>query len=229
MAHHVLPGDPPVTVALRRSARARRYTLRVSHVTGEAVLTLPARAREADGLAFVAERADWLRAQLAARPEEIRPAPGGTIPFLGKDVLLRPAAVRRVSRDGAALVVPEEPRLLAPRLAAFLKEEARARLLDASERHAATLGARFGRITLRDPRGRWGSCSSRGDLMYSWRLVLAPPPVLDYVAAHEVAHLREMNHAPAFWALVARLCPGEAAQRRWLKEHGSALHRLRLD
>ncbi|MGZ9809294.1 M48 family metallopeptidase [Pseudoroseicyclus sp. H15] len=228
MSHHVLPGDPPVKVALKRSARARRYTLRVSRTTGEAVLTLPTRAREADGLAFVAERESWLRRQLADCAPELRPVPGGAIPFKGREVQLQPTKVRRVTEAEGALLVPQDPALLAPLLAAFLKEEARAALVEASERYAAALGVRFGRVTLRDTRSRWGSCTAKGDLMYSWRLILAPPAVLDYVAAHEVAHLREMNHSPAFWSLVAQICPGEAAQRDWLKRHGADLHRLRL-
>jgi predicted metal-dependent hydrolase len=91
------------------------------------------------------------------------------------------------------------------------------------------LGRRFSRLSLRDTRSRWGSCSSRGGLSYSWRLILAPPDVLDYVAAHEVAHLAEMNHSPAFWALVARLCPGYQAPRGWLRREGAGLHRYRFD
>ncbi|WP_373356047.1 M48 family metallopeptidase [Pseudoroseicyclus sp. CXY001] len=228
-AHTLLPGDPPLSVALKRSARARRYTLRVSRVTGEAVLTLPLRAREAEGLAFLREREAWLRAQLAGLSPELRPVAGGTIPFLGEEVVLEPAPVRHVRARPGALEVPEAEGLLAPALKVFLKEEARARLHAASDAHAAALGRRYGKITLRDPKGRWGSCTSEGNLMFSWRLVLAPPSVLDYVAAHEVAHLAEMNHSPAFWALVREMFPGDAAARRWLKRHGHELHRLRLD
>jgi predicted metal-dependent hydrolase len=86
------------------------------------------------------------------------------------------------------------------------------------------IGRPYSRITLRDTRSRWGSCTADGALMYSWRLAMAPPAVLDYVAAHEVAHLAQMNHSPAFWAVVARLVPGHAAPRRWLKLHGQTLH-----
>ncbi len=112
---------------------------------------------------------------------------------------------------------------LGVRAAAFLREAARQRCLAATEVHAARLGQPFGRITLRDTRGRWGSCTAAGDLMFSWRLILAPDAVLDYVAAHEVAHLAEMNHSPRFWAAVARLCPDYAAQRDWLRQHGASL------
>lgn len=111
----------------------------------------------------------------------------------------------------------------------FLKTQARARLVAASDMYAARLGQPYRRITLRDTRSRWGSCSSQGALMYSWRLILAPPRVLHYVAAHEVAHLSEMNHSPAFWAVVAQLFGPCDAERRWLRQEGAALHRIRFD
>src|SRR5690606_4279045 len=111
---------------------------------------------------------------------------------------------------------------------AFLKTVARDRLATASDRYAVALGRPYGRLTLRDTRSRWGSCSAAGDLMYSWRLVMAPAEVLDYVAAHEVAHLAEMNHSPAFWDVVARLCPDYRRHRTWLRANGGALHRVRF-
>jgi predicted metal-dependent hydrolase len=113
-------------------------------------------------------------------------------------------------------------------VAAFLRALARDRLAAASDRHAARLGRGFGRLTLRDTRSRWGSCSSAGDLMFSWRLVMAPPEVLDYVAAHEVAHLAHMHHGPAFWAEVRRLYGDHRAARGWLRREGAALHRFRF-
>jgi predicted metal-dependent hydrolase len=113
-------------------------------------------------------------------------------------------------------------------VAGVLKALARDRLTEASDRHAAALGRRYTRLTLRDTRSRWGSCSSAGALMYSWRLILAPPEVLDYVAAHEVAHLAQMNHSPAFWAEVARLCPSYPTHRTWLRRSGDTLHRYRF-
>ncbi|WP_415011944.1 M48 family metallopeptidase [Amaricoccus sp.] len=115
---------------------------------------------------------------------------------------------------------------IGPLVAGWLREEARRDVVDASRRHAAQLGVKAGRVTLRDPRSRWGSCSHAADLMYSWRLVMAPPVVLDYVAAHEVAHIVELNHSPAFWSVVSRLMPGYAAPREWLRVNGSSLHRI---
>ncbi|MEL6280973.1 MAG: M48 family metallopeptidase, partial [Pseudomonadota bacterium] len=114
------------------------------------------------------------------------------------------------------------------RVAAWLKEEARAWLLARAGVHAAQLGARFERIAIRDTTSRWGSCSASGALSFSWRLILAPDAVSDYVAAHEVAHLREMNHSARFWALVERLRPDWRAQRDWLRAHGADLHRYQV-
>jgi hypothetical protein len=117
---------------------------------------------------------------------------------------------------------------IGPRLQSWLRTLARDRLVEASDHYAEQLGKEYMRITLRDTRSRWGSCSSAKALMFSWRLILAPPEVLRYVAAHEVAHLAEMNHSPAFWTNVERIYGAYAAPRRWLRQNGSELHRYRF-
>ncbi|MDR5651725.1 M48 family metallopeptidase [Ruixingdingia sedimenti] len=220
-----LPGLPEVEITLRRSARARRISLRVSSLDGRVTLTLPARARESEGMAFLRDRADWIRAALARVPPPRAPGPGGILPIEGRGVPVLAGPARgpvRVTPEG--LVVPGDPALAGPRIAAFLKALARGRLASACDRHAAALGRPYSRLVLRDTRSRWGSCTTAGVLMFNWRLVMAPPEVLDYVAAHEVAHLAEMNHSPAFWAVVARLMPQHAAPRAWLRAEGNALH-----
>lgn len=228
MGHHVLAGNPPIEVSLRRSARARRLSLRVSRLDGRVTLTLPRGVAEREGVRFLISREDWLRDHLGRMGTETRPGIGGTVPFLGRALPIVAGPVRRpVMRDGALLVGPDAG-VAGARVLAFLKAQARDRLAEASDRHAAALGRPYRRITLRDTRSRWGSCTAAGDLMYSWRLVMAPPEVLDYVAAHEVAHLAEMNHSPAFWAVVARLFPQYAAARRWLRDEGEGLHRVRF-
>lgn len=151
-------------------------------------------------------------------------APGVVLPLLGQTLLIEEAAVRGPRVAGDRLLVPRGAGTGA-RVEALVRETARRALGSACDRHAATLGVRFGRITLRDTRSRWGSCSSVGDLMFSWRLALAPPEVLDYVAAHEVAHLERMDHSPAFWAVVRRLMPGYDGPRGWLRRDGAGLHR----
>ncbi|SFO11518.1 hypothetical protein SAMN04487859_11636 [Roseovarius lutimaris] len=228
MGHHVLPGNPPVELSLRRSPRARRISLRVSGLDGRVTLTLPRGVPEAEALDFAHTKADWLRAQLAQRPAMVTVTHGLEIPVEGRVMRIAQGSGRRVVQDGITLQVPGAPETAAARLEGWLKARARDRLAAASDHYAGLLGHGYSRITLRDTRSRWGSCSSSGALSYSWRLIMAPPEVLDYVAAHEVAHLAEMNHSPAFWAVVAQLMPGYGAQRAWLRREGGALHRYRF-
>lgn len=220
-----LPGDPPVEILLRASARARRITLRVSSLDGRVTLTRPRGMPEREALAFAAEKAGWLRAQLARRDVPRRPRIGGTIPLDDRPhaIVTGPPGIG----DGCLRIRAD--RTAGPQVAAILKQAARARLSAAVAAHAGTLGVAVGRITLRDTRSRWGSCSHRGDLMFSWRLVMAPPRVLDYVAAHEVAHLARMDHSPAFWAVCERLCPDWRARRDWLRTGGATLHAWRFE
>ncbi len=226
MSQHVLPGEPPVEITLRRTARARRFSLRVSRLDGRVTLSMPARAKEREALAFAAEKAEWVRRMLRDAAGRETVVAGGEIRFEGRALRIAEAQVRAARVEGDRLVVPAGADRVAPRVLAFLKLAARQRLLTASESHAVALGRRFSRITLRDTRSRWGSCTADGRLMYSWRLIMAPPEVLDYVAAHEVAHLVEMNHSPAFWAVVEGLMPDYSRHRRWLRTHGPALHRV---
>lgn len=212
-------------VAVRRSARARRMTLRVSRSDGAATLTLPPRAGLAEAQAFLHDRADWLRRAQAAVPGPLVPAAGVALPVAGASLTVTPAAVRLCRVEGERLLVPQS-RPIPPALAGWLRERARAALAAACDRHAAALppGARrLTAIALRDTRTRWGSCTASGRLMFSWRLAMAPPEVLDYVAAHEVAHLARLDHSPAFWAVVAALHPGWQARRDWLRRNGAAL------
>ncbi|HRO15786.1 MAG TPA: SprT family zinc-dependent metalloprotease [Paracoccus sp. (in: a-proteobacteria)] len=211
-----------VRVALRRSVRARRITLRVSRLDGGVTLTLPPRLPEAEGIAFLRARRDWLGAALARLPAPQRVEAGAMLPVQGRALAVTPAAVRAPRVEDAALLVPQG-RPAGPAAEAFLKTLARARLAEASDRHAATLGRAFRCIALRDTRSRWGSCTHDGRLMYSWRLAMAPDAVLDYVAAHEVAHLAHMDHSTAFWAAVGRLCPDYARHRSWLRGQGGGL------
>ncbi len=228
MGQAVLPGNPPVEITLRRSARARRISLRVSALDGRVTLSLPKGIDEATALAFAQEKSGWIRGHLAQQSEPVDVGVGATILFRGAETPIVAGRGRGASFAEGVIRVPEAAAMVAPRLKAFLKVEARQRL-DAAVRHYAGLvGRKPGNLVLRDTRSRWGSCTARGDLNFSWRLVMAPPEVLDYVAAHEVAHLVELNHSPAYWAVVERICPGYRAPRRWLKDNGSQLHRYRF-
>ncbi len=228
MERIILAGRPDIEVRLRRSRRARRLSLRVSGLDGRVTLTMPPRARMREAEAFLREREGWIRDNMKRAPEALRPRIGGAILWEGREIGIREGNGRAARLEGGMILVPPDPARVPARIAALMKGAARERLLAASERYAAEIGARIGRISLRDPRSRWGSCSSDGNLMYSWRLIMAPPEVLDYVAAHEVAHLREMNHSPAYWQIVERICPDFATHRAWLKENGALLHRYRF-
>ncbi len=134
--------------------------------------------------------------------------------------------VVKVDSQRSVIEVPGEAAHVKRRLLDFLKAVAREELTRASERHAARMGVRYRRIIIRDQRSRWGSCSAKGDLSYSWRLILAPDYVLDYVAAHEVAHLKHLDHSPRFWRLVLTHCHGAAQAKNWLRTHGQEVHRV---
>lgn len=228
MSGHVLQGDPDIPLILRASARARRITLRVSPLDGRVTVTLPRHVAEREALDFAAEKEPWIRKHLSARLAQVRMEPGAVLPIAGQDVSLACATGRSVRLEGDRLLVPGPADAMGRRVAAYLKIRARDLLAAASDHYAVRLGRPYTGLSLRDPRSRWGSCSSSGRLMYSWRLILAPPRVLDYVAAHEVAHLAEMNHSPRFWAEVERIHGPYAESRNWLRAHGAQLHRFRF-
>ncbi|WP_339113505.1 SprT family zinc-dependent metalloprotease [Thioclava sp. GXIMD2076] len=219
-----LPELPGVAIRLNRSARARRYGLRVSRSDGSVTLTIPQRGTQKEAIAFARAQTDWLSEAIARMPSVTLVGYGQSILYEGQEVTLAPGQGRLPLREGTTLFVPGPEDRMARKLESFLKHNARRRLQSATEHYAARIGRNFSAITLRDTRSRWGSCSSKGALSYSWRLIMAPPEVLDYVAAHEVAHLVEMNHSPAFWSIVEELRPSWRKERRWLREEGGRLH-----
>lgn len=229
MGQHVLPGNPPVALTLRRSGRARRISLRVSSLDGRVTLTLPHHVPEKEGLAFAEEKADWLRKNLKQQPDTFTVGLGNKLPVEGQFLKVSPGNGQRISRDEHSVYVPGSAATIPARLQGWLKVQARERLVQATDLYAAKLDRTYKRITLRDTRSRWGSCSNQGGLMYSWRLILAPADVLRYVAAHEVAHLVEMNHSPRFWSTVESVFPDFNTPRRWLRENGASLHRYRFE
>ncbi len=221
----------PVRVALKRNARATRYSLRIPASGGDPVLSMPARGSLPAARDFAARHSGWLSEKLAQVPQPVCFAAGIEIPLRDVAHLIAAGEARRgtvhLSQDAGQprIVVPGGEEHLARRLTDWLKREARADLGAAVARHAANLGSKPTGITVRDTRSRWGSCSSSGRLSFSWRLVLAPPEILDYVAAHEVAHLAEMNHSDRFWRVTEQLFPETPRARQWLRDHGMQLHR----
>jgi predicted metal-dependent hydrolase len=228
MGQHFLPGTPPVAITLRKTAQARRISLRISRLDGRVTLTCPLRVSDREALAFAQEKAEWLRRHLQDQPVPAGITIGGSMPFEGRMLRIARGEGRLVRPEGDLLLVPGAPDRAAARIAGFLKQTARDRLAAASDHYAGLLGQSYTRLTLRDTRSRWGSCTSDGGLMYSWRLIMAPPAVLTYVAAHEVAHLAEMNHSDAFWSVVTRLYGDYRTPRGWLRENGGDLHRYRF-
>ncbi|MEM9796168.1 MAG: SprT family zinc-dependent metalloprotease [Pseudomonadota bacterium] len=218
-----VPGAPGIDVHLRRSARARRMSLRVARAGGQVTLTLPVRMPTREASAFVASQAEWIARNVAAVPQSRPVRIGTTLPLLGREVPVVAGAGRAARFTGAEIAVPEGPRV-APRVKALFRDMARTHLAAAVDRYAEQVSRSPRKITLRDTRSRWGSCSSKGDLMFSWRLIMAPPDVLDYVAAHEVAHLVHMDHSKRFWGLVAEMMPDHAPRRTWLRDQGATLH-----
>lgn len=216
-------GEPEIEVRLRRSRQARRMVLRVARCGQGPTLTLPPGVPESAAVAFLRDHEGWLRRHMAAAPAPV-PVRAGLILPLGDARIALISGTGRLRLEGSCLVVPGPARALPGRVAGFLREQARTACAAGVERDAGQLGRSPGRITLRDPRSRWGSCTSAGDLMFSWRLVMAPRKVLDYVIAHEVAHLAELNHSDRFWATVANLAPGYEAPRAWLRQNGAGLH-----
>ena len=219
-----------VTVSVRRSPLARAVSLRVDPVRG-VVLVLPPRARLGDAQGFLAAHQGWLARRLERLPTPLPLIAGASVPIGGRDLPIRhcPEARRGAWIEGDCLCVSGDADHLPRRVGDFLKAEARRRLVTRTHQLAARVERKPGRITLKDTVSRWGSCSSQGHIALSWRLVMAPDWVADYVVGHEVAHLVEMNHSSAFWAVVRSLGLDERAARAWLKSNGAQLHRYRVE
>ncbi len=250
-------------VELRRSRRARRFSLKVSHTERAAILTLPHEMRIEEAGDFLARHMDWLKRQIDRLPEPVPFDDGAVVPLRGTlhkicfigavryqgvvwveeaDALTpveqwnarTPCKIQQTQKDWTSNNTRALPRICvsggdkhaARRLADWLRAQAKADLACRTDFHAANLGCEPKRISVRDQSTRWGSCSSTGTISYSWRLIFAPQFVLDYVAAHEVAHLKEMNHGPRFWRLVRDTMPDMHKARTWLKHNGAELHRF---
>jgi predicted metal-dependent hydrolase len=217
-----------VPYEVRRSTRARRARIVVHQWDGVEVV-LPTRAPAVTAERLVRSHGAWLLARLAERPAPpAAPADGAVIPWRGGSLLVRVRPGRGRARLGehelsVAVSDPRDPDAVRAAIERVARDEARRLLTAEVAAAAAILSVRPTAISIRDPRTRWGSCTSAGRLSFSWRLVLAPPEVLRYVAVHEVCHMLEPNHQPPFWALVERTLPGWRAQRLWLRRHGPEL------
>ena len=221
-----LPGGAAL-VEWRRSRRARRVSLRIDPRGGAVVVTLPPRTGRTAGVALLMDHAAWVVERLAALPGHIPFEPGALVPLHGVDHRIRHVGGRGAVRvAGREILVGGEPEFLARRVADFMRSEARRRLSDLVTEKAAAADLRPSRVAVKDTRSRWGSCAANRNLSFSWRLVMAPRFVQDYVAAHEVAHMRHMNHGARFWSLVENLTPHTEAAVTWLRTEGPRLLRI---
>lgn len=220
-------GGLEATLLVRRHPRARRASLRISADGEGVIVVLPARKRVEDGVAIAREHAAWIRDRLQALPRRVPFADGAVLPVHGRSLVVRhtQAGRAKVEESGNMLAVGGEAEDIPRRIEAWLRGEARRVLTERAAAQAHRLGRSPSRIAIRDTRSRWGSCSSAGMLSFSWRLILAPPEVLDYVVAHEMAHLAQRGHGPEFWRVVARLTGHANAGRAWLRRHGRDLFR----
>ena len=217
-----------VAVNVRFNPRARRMVMRIHPVTGEVTVTAPARTGMAEVMAFARGESAWIARQRGAAPPPIAFAPGSMVPFGGVPHRISVSLHKGpapVWREGGQIYVSGKPEHAARRLTDFFKREAKKALEARAMELGAVLGVRPSRVTVRDTASRWGSCSAARSLSFSWRLVFAPDFVRDYVVAHEVAHLKEMNHGAKFWAHVQSLNSDDKRARRWLREHGRGLLR----
>lgn len=214
-------------VRRRDSPRARRLALRLDPAAGVVELVVPSDASETEVARFLDRHKRWIARRLGELPPRVPFADGAELAVLGEPLRIchRRQAPPGPRRHGGELVIGGEPGRLPARARAWLRETARAALHVRAHGHARHIGHGIAAIRIGDPRSRWGSCSSRGTLAFSWRLVLAPESVLDYVAAHEVAHLAVMSHSRRFWSLLGEIYPDFKTARAWLATHGPSLHR----
>ena len=223
-------------VRLTVNGRARRISLRLDPTKGEVLAVAPSLKRLAEATAFAQTRSAWIAAHLDSLPARVGFAPGARVEVCGEDYVLERAAMRikprliaPVGDEPGRLLAYGEGEAFARAVERGLRAEALDRLGARTAHHCAALGARVPALGLQDARSRWGSCRQAhggepARIRYNWRLVLSPPEVLDYVAAHECAHLIESNHGPRFWAVVHDLYGDPAMARRWLRVNGAALH-----
>ena len=231
---HVV-ADRELPLRIVENDRAKRLTLRIDAGGKGLRITIPPGLARGEVERFLDRHQGWLETKLAKVPDRPQVRPGIRLPLRGVPHLIvhepgRGCTVTQGEEDGApALLVHGERRHLPRRLADFLKREAKRDIEALVAKHTASVGRPAKAIRFKDTSSRWGSCTADGSLSFSWRIMMAPPTVIDYLVAHEVAHLREMNHGPKFWALCRELCPRSEEARAWLKRNGNALQAIQFD
>ncbi|UDL86891.1 M48 family metallopeptidase [Mesorhizobium sp. PAMC28654] len=228
---HVVAGRS-LPLKIVENDRARRLTLRIDSGGRGLRITVPPGLRRGEVEKFLHRHQGWLEQRLAKVPDRPQVRPGIKIPLRGVPHLVMHEPGKRgtvsVENSGAGptLVVHGDRIHLPRRIADFLKREAKREIEALVVKHTGALGKRAKAIRFKDTSSRWGSCTSDGSLSFSWRIMMAPAPVINYLVAHEVAHLKEMNHGPDFWALCKELCPDTERCKAWLKRNGGALQAI---
>lgn len=225
-------GDEEIALTIKRTAQAKRFTLRIEPRTRGLKVSAPLHAQDHDILAFVSKHHGWAQSQLSKQPEMGALKVGVKIPVRGiphrleHTGKLRGLPMQYRENDAAILALSGDKQSLPRRASDFLKREAKSEIEPKALALAQSINKRVKSISFKDTKSRWGSCTSDGALSFSWRIMMAPPLVIDYLIAHEVAHLREMNHGPKFWTLCEELCPETKRAKAWLKKNGAALQAI---
>lgn len=227
-------GDETIHVRVRESSRARTSRIIIGPRRPlEVIVRRRVSGSQVD--AFLESHRSWITKKVAearaaaARPRQLGLERPGVAWFAGEPLEIQRVSGRRSVaelRDRRLIVRGPNAGAVAA-VERWYRRAARERLLAVAQRETARLGVDFRSLSVRDPKTRWGSCSHRGDLSFSWRLFLAPERVLEYVVVHELLHRREHDHSKAFWRLVETARPGWQEQMRWLRENGQELHDYR--
>ena len=214
--------------------RSTRITLRLLPGGNELKVTMPPHVALDQLDDFLERNRNWVAVKRSRLPQTVQAEAGAKIPYLGIEHRiihldrLRGIVSTKQIADEPSLLVPGEPAHIPRKVESFFKKQARLCLNEAVAHYSRELNVRAKSIRVTDTTSRWGSCSTTRTLSFSWRIIMAPPPVLNYLAAHEVAHLREMNHSDRFWSHVRDICPDMEVHKSWLRSNGARLHAVKL-
>jgi predicted metal-dependent hydrolase len=223
--HFIDLGEIRLPIQIKKNRTSRRLIVRYKPLQKSLSLTLPQATSVRQGLHFINEKREWILHQVMQYSSSNSFSDGQTIPVLGKNIRLEHVGGRGiVTEQDGVLKVHGDIEFMARRVQKYIVQKLKLEIIALAESFSKKLGTKVGNITLRDTSSRWGSCSSDGNLSFSWRLAFAPYEVMEYVVAHEVAHIREHNHSADFWALVVQICPEFKTSQSWLREHGKSLY-----
>jgi len=223
-----LEDEPDLEIFLRKNSNSRRITLRISSLDGKITITGPSYLDFEEFRNFAESKKSWLKSKRGSFKPPIFVSEGIKIPILGTEIKVLSSRVQRPKKIGNSLYINKK-HPVSNQVKNYLKEICRVHLNYICKEFAERIGSEFHKITLRDTRSRWGSCSTDANLMFSWRLIMAPEDILAYVAAHEVAHLKHMNHSKKFWETVEFLFGPYKKEKAWLKQNGPSLYRYKFE